>query len=789
MRTKITDLKIPFLLLLLTLSANTFAATFTIEAETMTTSGRYAGTVSSPFSGIALYANADQGEISQPFADGDGYYLITLTGASNNSSAAGVSLYINGVKIKAYTFYGTAASNIEATVTLSGLSQSNTVTLILETDNGSSDTYIDKIVFDYQGPIVVKNPPTIPAQGAYYTGTYRNMLSEAGYSDAQISQKLNNLWNHYFYGDSATQALYYPVGTDEAYILDVNNGDIRSEGMSYGMMICVQMNKQTEFNRLWKWMKTRMQIQSGTSKGYFAWQMLPDGSSISSQTAPDGDEYIAMALMFAAGRWGNGSGIYNYWQEANDILENSISKAHYINASITNMFNETEQQVVFVPYASSARHTDPSYHLPAFYQLWSMWTNTKRKFWNGLADKSRDMFPLFANATTGLMPDYANFDGTATGSSHADFRYDAWRCIMNMAVDYSWFKADETEVDLINRIHNFFSNEGIESYGSEYSLAGQKLNTDHSPGLVACNAAGTLASNQSVAWDFIDNFFQTGMSSGQYRYYDGMLYFLNYLLLSGNYKIYTPSDVLVTALDERYEYSADYLLLNDFEQQTIGDTYFMRQTEGSLGSAAVVANPSNATEKSLQILPGNYDEYLYYEYTLPEGRTLATDYLQMEFDIFYDVTGNNQNQTLKIDFDAIGSTPFFSTSTGAVSTHGQWNHITVPLSGNTAGNSFKFLVCVRTRDANYYIDNVKLKMNYVPITALQQYDGEISDINYANGHITGSNMEKLQVYNVHGSLVASYSNATDIDMTAYPAGVYILQVQQKDKTYIKKIIK
>ena len=36
--------------------------------------------------------------------------------------------------------------------------------------------------------------------------------------------------------------------------------------------------------------------------------------------ASDGEEYFAMALFFAAHRWGNGKGIYNYRAEADKIL-------------------------------------------------------------------------------------------------------------------------------------------------------------------------------------------------------------------------------------------------------------------------------------------------------------------------------------------------------------------------------------------------------------------------------------------------------------------------------------
>ena len=57
-----------------------------------------------------------------------------------------------------------------------------------------------------------------------------------------------------------TQTVVYSVGQNAngplAYLSDINNKDVRSEGMSYGMMIAVQMDKKAEFDALWNWSKT-----------------------------------------------------------------------------------------------------------------------------------------------------------------------------------------------------------------------------------------------------------------------------------------------------------------------------------------------------------------------------------------------------------------------------------------------------------------------------------------------------------------------------------------------------
>ena len=90
-------------------------------------------------------------------------------------------------------------------------------------------------------------PPLSDGQpsGAFHTGKYRNLFKEyLDKPDVEVQAKIDAAWDHLFYGDDDSQRVYYPVGEDMAYIQDIGNGDVRSEGMSYGMMIAVQLDKQ-----------------------------------------------------------------------------------------------------------------------------------------------------------------------------------------------------------------------------------------------------------------------------------------------------------------------------------------------------------------------------------------------------------------------------------------------------------------------------------------------------------------------------------------------------------------
>lgn len=145
---------------------------------------------------------------------------------------------------------------------------------------------------------------------AYQTGRYRNVFEEAGCQSREIEERLEQIFQTMFYGKE-DERVYHPAGCDMGYLTDTGNHDVRTEGMSYGMMMCVQMNKKEEFDRIWKWTKTYMYLEDGVNKGYFAWSCALDGSKNAYGPAPDGEEYFAMALFFASHRWGDGEGIYN----------------------------------------------------------------------------------------------------------------------------------------------------------------------------------------------------------------------------------------------------------------------------------------------------------------------------------------------------------------------------------------------------------------------------------------------------------------------------------------------
>jgi len=400
-------------------------------------------------------------------------------------------------------------------------------------------------------------PALDDGNGAYATQQYQNPFLRAGHSKAEIDAKVEAAFQQLFHGDPDTETVYYLAGSNKsgplAYVTDVGNHDVRTEGMSYGMMIAVQLNHKTEFDALWNWAKTYMYIggPKHPSQGYFAWSCTLSGEPNDETPAPDGEEYFVMALYFAGNRWGNGKGIYDYKAQADELLtamrhrERRSGQTRFGSRTVGPEFDEKEKMIRFTPVAGKDEFTDPSYQLPAFYELWARWGPVAdRAFWAEAAEVSRDFFQRTANAKTGLSPDYAHFEGkphpTEWNRMAGNFSFDAWRTQSNWAVDWSWWAKDPREHVLSDRAQAFFFEHGINKYPDQFTLEGKPLSKRHSIGLVATSAVASLAATKPVKERFVEELWNAPIPSGHDRYYDGMLYLMSLMHLSGNFRIWGP---------------------------------------------------------------------------------------------------------------------------------------------------------------------------------------------------------------------------------------------------------
>lgn len=385
---------------------------------------------------------------------------------------------------------------------------------------------------------------------------YRNVFLEAGYSEKEIDGKVEQAYKDLFEGKNR---IYFEVGDSMAYISDIKNHDARTEGLSYGMMVAVQLNKKDVFDRIWRWSKAYLQHQSGAREGYFAWSINPKTMKRNSEgSASDGELYYVTSLLFAANKWGNHTGI-DYYGEARRILDAMWKKDG--TGNVYNLINVEHKQITFVPEGGGYNWTDPSYHLPAFLEIWAEYANDGHEdFYKACADTARVFLHRACHPVTGLNADYTTFAGEphSTPWMPAAFRYDSWRVPMNISMDYLWYGKDkEWQRDYAQRIQNFFRSEGIDTYDDQFNLDGSKPDfilkagdfppkLRHSLGLVSTLATTALINTDKQSLDFVHALWNSKLEpydDGYFDpYYDGLLYLFSLMHLSGKYQIITPAN-------------------------------------------------------------------------------------------------------------------------------------------------------------------------------------------------------------------------------------------------------
>ena len=419
-------------------------------------------------------------------------------------------------------------------------------------------------------------------KGAFETQKYRNLFVEMGYKQADVDAKLKEVFNDVFRGPNK---VYFEVGDSMGYVSDIKNHDVRTEGMSYGMMIAVQFGEKDIFDRLWRWCKRYMQHHDGTHEGYFAWSCKTDGTRNSQGAASDGELYYITALIFASNRWGNNTGI-DYKAEAKHILDCTMPKEYEgrgfggfggFGGQRQGQQNQQPRKqkmflidpetklITFTPDGFGNTFTDPSYHIPAFYEVWAKWADDGRSdYWQACADASRQYLHKATHPTTGLNPDQSNYDGSLRPgwgnrpNGNNCFRYDSWRVPMNIALDYEWSCADgEWQRQYGERIQNFFYAQGVDKFLDQYRVdgtlpedgeilgAGGFRKLRHSIGLVATTAAASVMCSHDKSKEFVDalwNAKHVPFEDGYFdAYYDGLLRLFAFMHLSGNYRVIFPN--------------------------------------------------------------------------------------------------------------------------------------------------------------------------------------------------------------------------------------------------------
>lgn len=382
--------------------------------------------------------------------------------------------------------------------------------------------------------------------------SYRNVFAELGKTQEQIDKRLDEIVEEFFVSEDR---VYFDAGEDMGYLEDTGNNDARTEGMSYGMMMCVQLDDKERFDRIWKWAKTYMFMDEGINEGYFAWSCQTDGKKNAYGPAPDGEEFFAMALFFASHRWGDGEGIFNYSHEAKEILRACIHKGENDREGFP-MWNHDNKLILFIP---GSDYSDPSYHLPHFYELFAQWAYEEdREFFAQAAKASREYLAKACHPVSGMNPEYGEFDGTPmsrplkwTTDRHDCFYSDAYRTAANIGLDHEWCGNTQAMTEAVKRLQYTLGVVNKEDPYVTYEVDGTPLEQRalHPIGILATTAQASLAVDgplslddpdpaKALAAQWVERFWNEPLRKGVRRYYDNCLYLFAFLALSGKYRMW-----------------------------------------------------------------------------------------------------------------------------------------------------------------------------------------------------------------------------------------------------------
>ena len=321
-------------------------------------------------------------------------------------------------------------------------------------------------------------------------------------------------------------------GQREAYIFDneVDQQDVRSEGMSYAMMIAVQAGDQYRFDLLHNFVLNHMKM----SNGFIVYHVDRNGNNIDGYGfAPDGDEWYTTALIMAYHRWHNTSYINeawgNLWQYANSGA----------------MFDTNPKVVQF----NGNQLFDPSYLTPAFYLIWwnatgnnnsnysnwMSWTGGDGACWNSVNQSSRNLLNVSAqigqsngNGNTYLFhPNVSNLDGSVAGS-YGGYGPDAMRTCMNAALDAQWYGQTNTYWRFCRDRQDYYFYATPRQYSANGGVGELAMNT--------CAGEGYSWSDyNNEAGAFADKLWQASIPGD---YYNAYIYYLGMLVSTGRFKNY-----------------------------------------------------------------------------------------------------------------------------------------------------------------------------------------------------------------------------------------------------------
>ena len=416
-------------------------------------------------------------------------------------------------------------------------------------------TTVDSLGYNHVSPLPTVLPriecPSEPTN--YY-------LELPGVTETDVSDKLQQAINTLFHGNADTQAIYF---TSEAFystdvtqkvcafssadegtacIRDFLHGDVRTEGLGLGMLAAVMLNHREEFDLLWRYAQLHHQRETGAAAGYFTSWCDTTLTEKRACLDPYGLEQFVMALLVAHQRWGSADATHPDYQAdvlgLLSLLRMKVLDNGGIVDDVTNSFDSNERLMYDEPNNGGKHFQRTALTNPGYFDIWAMVTGDA--FYTEAAVAGREFLTAAAEPTRGFFPIAANFDGTPRKGA-STFAAESFRVDLNLVIDELWGTSQglqkNYQLSPINRMLQFFSSEGLDTYGSEYSLDGTQIVTTHTVELVLANAVIASISTVPDRKAYLQAAWDLAPPEGPPRYYSGILYLVTNLILSGQFRL------------------------------------------------------------------------------------------------------------------------------------------------------------------------------------------------------------------------------------------------------------
>jgi endoglucanase len=246
-------------------------------------------------------------------------------------------------------------------------------------------------------------------------------------------------------------------------VLDKQKENITtSEGQSYAMLRAVWLDDKETFDNVWQWTKDNLQREDKLFSWLFG--QTPDGSYgiLTNQggqnSATDADVDIALALIFASGRWNQAEYLGDAHVIIDAIWEHEVVTIKGRPYLVANNVEKDAPQTMVI---------NPSYYAPYAYKIFGQIDDHN---WNGVVETSyevldRSLASTFDKPTSAYIPPDWVFIDKSTGailpptgnSLTSTTSFDALRVPWRLYLDWLWF-ADERAKLTLQKM-TFFSTE------------------------------------------------------------------------------------------------------------------------------------------------------------------------------------------------------------------------------------------------------------------------------------------------------------------------------------------